>query len=297
MIYIKKYIDHIQNKLKVSSVYDKIKNAEKHIIPYFGKMKIFKITNKDILNWQNKLTEQKYSYEFKSKLRNCLSSIFKFATYYYELPVNPVKNTEPFVRNEQKKEMLVWSQEEFAKFSCVINNLEHKTLFTFLYYTGCRKGEAFALTWNKLNFNSNTVKINQSITKKTFGKAYELVTTKTGESREILLPVKLISLLLELKNSREDLSETDFIFGHKTPVSETTITRYFNKYIEASNVKKIHIHCLRHSHASLLISNGENIVMVAKRLGHASIEQTLNTYSHLMPNDEFNMINKLNNLI
>ena len=56
------------------------------------------------------------------------------------------------------------------------------------------------------------------------------------------------------------------------------------------------IHDLRHSHASLLISQGESIVMVAKRLGHSNIEQTLNTYSHLMPNEELKLISKLNSL-
>ena len=45
--------------------------------------------------------------------------------------------------------------------------------------------------------------------------------------------------------------------------------------------------------ASLLINNDENIVMVAKRLGHANIKQTLNTYSHMMPNQEAEMIDKL----
>ena len=56
-------------------------------------------------------------------------------------------------------------------------------------------------------------------------------------------------------------------------------------WIEKSGVKKITIHEIRHSHASLLISRGVSIVAVSRRLGHSSIKQTLDTYSHIMPSD------------
>ena len=59
-------------------------------------------------------------------------------------------------------------------------------------------------------------------------------------------------------------------------------------------MKKIRIHDLRHSHASLLINKGQNILIVSKRLGHSDITQTLNTYSHLMPNMQVEVIGALN---
>ncbi len=288
------YLLHIKDRLKISSFYDKIKHTNKHILPYFGNMKLYKITKKDIRDWQDILNKKGLSYNYKSKLRTSLSSIFKFATLYYELPSNPVQNTEPFKRVEPKKEMEIWSLEEFNQFISCVENLEYKTLFSFLYLTGCRKGEALALTWSKINFDTKMVLIDRNITKKCFDKPYEIVATKTGESRRLLLPEKLIDLLKLLKESRQNINSTNFVFGHNIPLAETSVTREFYRNIEKAKVKKIHLHCLRHSHVSLLISNGENIVMIAKRLGHASIEQTLNTYSHLMPNEENNMISKLN---
>lgn len=59
----------------------------------------------------------------------------------------------------------------------------------------------------------------------------------------------------------------------------------------------INVHGLRHSHASLLISQGVNIVLISKRLGHKDPSETLNTYSHFFPSDETAMINNLNNLV
>lgn len=76
------------------------------------------------------------------------------------------------------------------------------------------------------------------------------------------------------------------------PLPETSLSRRYKHYCEVAKVTPIRLHDFRHSHASLLIQKGESIVMVAKRLGHSSIEQTLNTYAHIMPNEE-NLVGKL----
>lgn len=61
-----------------------------------------------------------------------------------------------------------------------------------------------------------------------------------------------------------------------------------------AGIKKIRIHDLRHSHASLLINKGQNILIVSQRLGHSDVKQTLNTYSHLMPNVQKEILNAIN---
>ena len=86
------------------------------------------------------------------------------------------------------------------------------------------------------------------------------------------------------------------MFGGKTGLSVTTIDRYFKDAIKKSGVKPIRLHDLRHSHATILINNGVNIVAVSKRLGHASVEQTLKTYTHLLKDTNEGMMNKINKL-
>ena len=285
------YIRHIAQKTKVSTQYDIENNFRKHIQPYFGEMKIFKITKHDIISWQNILNEKKYSFKFKSKLRTYLKAFLQHAVYYYDLPANPVNQVETFKKTESKKEMIVWALEDFSKFISTFDNEKefiYKVLFSFLYLTGCRKGEAFALTWNDIDFNNRQVSITKNLTRKVNGIPYMIVSTKTGENRILGLPDNLMFLLYKLKKDN-----ANFVFGGERPLAENTVTRVFYRHIEQANVPKIHIHGLRHSHASLLISNGESIVMVAKRLGHASVEQTLNTYAHLMPNDERKMLKAL----
>lgn len=286
------YIEVIKNRVKPSSLYDIKCIFNTHILPYFRNLPIVKIQKTDVFSWQEKLTEQGYSYKYKAKIRNYLGNIFKYAIFYYDLPLNPVYQVEPFKRVVPTKEMEIWSVEEFKTFINSVDNFLYSTFFNFLYLTGCRKGEAFALTWDKIDFESNKVLIDCSLTRKSENKAYEILTTKTGVARKIVVPVFLIALLKKLKEE----TNGNFVFGGVKPLSENTVTRKFNYYIKKAEVKRIHIHCLRHSHASLLILEGNSIVLVSKRLGHSTIEQTLNTYSHLMPSEENKLVDTLEKL-
>lgn len=287
------YFEYRKPKIKVSTEYDLKTNFTKHLLPVFGNMKVFEITKRDIFLWQQKMEKTSFSYSFKEKLRDYLNAIFKYAVYYYDLPTNPVTQVEPFERKEQKKEMQVWSKEDFIKFINNVDNYEYKTFYCFLYLTGCRKGEAYALTWDRIDFDKNTVTINKNLTRKVENQVFAIVPTKTYNTRTILMPTSLVDMLLELRNNQNNYKSTNYVFGGDYPVADNTITRHFYSAIEKAGVKKLHLHCLRHSHASLLISQGESIVMVSKRLGHSSVEQTLNTYSHLMPNEEEKMVSKL----
>lgn len=69
-----------------------------------------------------------------------------------------------------------------------------------------------------------------------------------------------------------------------------------NKNAMNAGLKQIRIHDFRHSCASLLINNGANIMIVAKYLGHAKIDETLNTYSHLFKNKMDDIVNMMNHL-
>lgn len=74
------------------------------------------------------------------------------------------------------------------------------------------------------------------------------------------------------------------------PLPETTLRDRKTKNTVRAGVKDIRIHDFRHSCASLLIDNGANITLVAKYLGHAKIDETLNTYSHMYQNRLENIV-------
>ena len=287
------YCEYAKARVKESTLYELNIAYKNHIAPFFAEKKITEITKKDILAWQNTLNNKGYKFKTKTKFRGFLSSLFNFAIRYYDLPGNPVLQVEAFRRTERAREMLIWTEDEFNRFYSCIDNITYKTFFLFLYLTGCRKGEALACTWKDIN--DGYLSIDKNLTRKIVGQPFAITTTKNDSStRKILLPQKLIDQLATYR-IQFDFKDTDFIFAGAYPLAENTITRKLKFYAQKAAVKIIRIHDFRHSHASLLISMGANVLLIARRLGHKDVSQTLNTYSHLMPNDEPNMVAKLNN--
>lgn len=288
---IRHYLEHTQTRVKASSYYDIESKILKHIMPYFENKRVCDVTPLDILNWQQ--TVDSYSYKYKSGLRTFLTSIYKFGERYYDIK-NIMPKVEPFRNLEKKKKMLFWTLEEFNSFISCVSDFEFNVFFRLLYITGCRKGEALALEWSDIDFKKRTVSITKSLTRKESGKAYAITTPKNASSnREVDIPESLCNLLSELKEQQE---ESNFVFGGEKPFAERTIDRRFASAIELSGVPKIRIHDLRHSCASLLISQGISIVAVSNRLGHSNIEQTLNTYSHMMPSDATKIVEIFDNI-
>ena len=286
------YLDHIKTRNKYSSWYSTNNKIEKNIAPFFDDKKIKDITPLVVLEWQKSIDH--LSFNYKRGLRVILNGIFKFGERYYDL-VNVVAKVEPFRNLEPKKEMLFWTLEEFRAFILCVESLEYEMYFRFLYLTGCRKGEALALSWDDVDFSQNKVKINKSVTRKAKDGAYAVTTPKNKWSnREIDLPNDFMKKFMEYQKwQKDEMQDHSFVFGGNRPFVETTTERVFKKACEIAGVKKIRMHDIRHSCASLLISKGINIVAVSKRLGHKNIEQTLNTYSHMMPNDAKKMVDAL----
>lgn len=292
----KEYCEFQKSRIKESSYIDLKCKCELHILPFFENYIVVTISPKLILKWQNTL--EKYSYEYKVNLRTYLSSILKFAEKYYRIP-NQVKYVDNFKKLESKKEMQIWNVDEFTQFINSTDELINKAFFSALYLTGARKGEILATTWNDWDFKNKKLNINKSVTRKTTDKTkrYSITSTKNRENRTISIPDNLLKIMIDYKNSLKQVSESDFTFGGNQPIASSTIDNRFKALCALAGVKKIRIHDFRHSHASYLISNGVSIVAVAKRLGHTNIEETLNTYSHLMKNDDSDLINKINKIV
>ena len=172
-------------------------------------------------------------------------------------------------------------------------------IFTFLYYTGLRIGEASALNWTDINFDNKKLRINKSLSTKIANKKFLITSPKTENSNRIIdLDNKLIELLKEYYNKESKIygfKKDMFVFGNINPLSQTTLRRYLNKYIEIANIKKITIHGFRHSHASLLIHLGLDFEDVAERLGD-TVEMVQSTYYHMFPEKKSNTVNALNKL-
>lgn len=284
------YLAFTKKRVKESSYYDIESKMRTKMIPYFIGKRMCDIKPKMISDW---IENVEYSYASKKFILSTLSSIYKYGEKYFDIQNIMPKVDRP--RNlEPKKEMQVWSPDEFKSFINCVENPVFSALFTTLYLTGCRRNEATALTWEDINFESKTIRINKSVTHKTEKGSFAITTPKNqGSVRTVSIPSSLSEQLYRLKNNAQ---QGEFVFGGNRPVPKTNIDTAFKSAINKSKVKRIRIHDLRHSCASLLISKGVSIVAVSRRLGHTSTQQTLNTYSHLMPDDQTRILNILDTI-
>lgn len=308
----------LENNTEESTAITKLSKTDKHIRDYFKDMEIEKITPLTVRQWQMSMLnsgyiiqkedkkknipeqKKKYSKTYLLELHTLLTSILEYGIKYYGLVNNPAKLQGNFKMKRAEKINdfeNFYTLEEFNRFIKFVDD-EWKDFFNFLYYTGCRCGEAIAITWK--DYDEKSININKSLTRKTKKGSYLIKSTKTLSSCRIIdLPNKLIDILnkrKEYEQRKEGFTDDWFIFGSMTPITETTMRRKADKAMAAAGLKHITIHGFRHSHASLLINGNLNIKLISERLGHSSVTETLDTYTHMFPEQRDVCVSYLNAL-
>lgn len=310
------YFKDLFTKRKESTVYTYLMDYNNHILPFFKDLYINDITNVLIKNWKGNLISSNYSCNYMNKIYNILNAIFNYAMRNFGLIYNPVNIMGRF---ETKKDKIVKSDEkiryitydQFIQFTSVINDTFWLTFFNFLYFTGMRKGEVLALTWNDIDMDNLTIKVNKTLYSKIKGK-HTITSTKNNLNREIKINNTLYCQLLKYKEMVKkytDFSDSWFVFGGSRFMSTTRIDRYKNYYFSIAKLEPITIHEFRHSHVSLLINEyiktskeknmkidmGKFFLMLSNRMGH-SVQVMQATYMHLFPTVQDEIIDLLNNL-
>ena len=170
-------------------------------------------------------------------------------------------------------------------------SLRWRALVHFLIVTGCRRGEAVGLRWEKIDWKNNTVRIDRSLVEsKTDGLTEG--DTKTSDRRTLKLPQETMDLLKELQEEQrqwklqygEDWVESGYVFCREngSPTRPDTVTSWLRDFSSKFGFPHINPHAFRHTLASVLLANGFDIVTVSKYLGHANVNTTENFYSHLI---------------
>ena len=284
----KMYCADMETRLREHTMRTKKYIVELKILPYFGNKRVNDITAADIRQWQNELIKMGYSPTYLKTINNQLSAIFNYAVRYYDLKSNPCAKAGSMGKSKAE-EMDFWTGEEFRRFiDSVMNKRLSYMAFMTLYWTGMRLGEVLALTPADIDFEKRTISITKSYQR--LGKQDVITPPKTRKSKRIItIPEFLIADLQDYLSSLYEVKDTDRLL----PVTKYYLEHEMKRGIKVSGVKKIRVHDLRHSHASLLVEMGFSPLEIADRLGHEKIETTLNTYSHLYPNKRTVLAEKL----
>lgn len=292
---VENYLDDMEHRLKPTTMENKRFIITGKLLPYFGRLKVCDIDTIKVRKWQNELLSyrgddgQPLSQTYLKTVNNQLSAIMNYAVSHYRLPANPCKAAGS-IGKSKADEMNIWTQEQYEKFSSQIQKSSVRLAFDVLFYTGMRSGELLALTpadilpTKRIDINKNYAKV----------KGEELfLEPKTPKAKRcISIPDFLYDDICDYVSKLYGIGQGDRIFYF----SKSALDREIKRIAEKAGLPPIRVHDLRHSHASMLIDMGFTALEIADRLGHESVKTTLDTYSHLYPDKDQKLADKLNQL-
>ena len=197
----------------------------------------------------------------------------------------PERRVEAALRHEDALELLK-----------VIEGSRYHALFAVAFFTGLRRSEVLGLQWNDIELDFAFLTVVRSL-HRLHNKQFVIRPTKSHRSsRPVDLPPSLALLLRQYKTEQQakrvldgkPLAGDDFVFARSdgSPLDPDVVSHAFTKLARKAGLPHIHLHSLRHAHATFLIREGLSLKMVAERLGHADVSTTLNLYTHVLPGDQ-----------
>ena len=311
---MKWFDDYKSRTLSVNTLNRYRSSIETHILPLLGSYKLTEINNVILQDFYNKLIGEALKPSTVKKILEIVNGCLKYAKklkLIYVLPtdIEKIKIDKPIIE--------YWNEKELSYFLRKIND-------DYLYFpvlvdslTGLRVGELCGLKWKDVDLNKGYIYVKGQIVMDNSKR--ELIYTeilKTDNAyRKISIPPILINTLDTVKASRK-ASNDDFVVldrdgnmcnPRNLSMNFSRVVAKYKKSIEEleeegiapddyMQLKQITFHGLRHTHATILILNGDNIKSVSDRLGHKDVSTTLNTYTHVMEEMKENTSNLLQNI-
>lgn len=261
---------------------------DKHIYPVLGNMLLTEITPAIVSKMLVDFQKAGYAHATTVKLYNILNGVFEMAFLDDSIPMNPMlKVKRPAPRKDEapkdESEKALTVKELSYVLACVENEpLKWRVYVNLAADTGLRRGECCGLQWCDIDFKGGTITIRRNLQYTAAVGVYE-TSPKNGRSRTVDVGGDVLGLLRQLWAEQSQTCVSKWVFtqeGTPEPMHPQSPTRYFKKFGEKYGVKNFHPHLLRHSSASIAITNGADVVSVSERLGHSDTAVTLRMYAH-----------------
>ena len=259
-------------------------NLRAHVLPEFGTHELRHVDRLGVKEWIAGLEAGGLGPSGVRQARQVLNSLLQLAVDTGYLAVNPVTGVK--TRRQPEPEMLFLTAEEVERLASAIREL-YSPLIHLLAYGGLRWGEAAALRYKRCHLLRSRIEVAESLSEARgqlhFGP------TKTYRARSIVIPSFLRDLLAEHLARGPGESPETLVFTSPTgqPLRNSNFRRqvWYRAVADAGLPDGLRIHDLRHTCASLLISQGPHPKAVQAHLGHSSISVTMDRYGHLFPSD------------
>ncbi len=307
---IDKTIEETKKSCKYSSYYTFKNDVNNHIKPFFQKYRLKDLNSQIFCKWHDYILNKQLSRETCNKLHIWLSKICEVSIKFFGMDSNYERQVGTFEKSVDEREMITDENEhiryitleQFNEFISNVDDFMWNTFFTFLFYTGMRKGEVLALTWEDIDLVNKKISVTKTLSREIVDGKKKSTSTKTGETRIVDIS-KILLEQLQKYYQYVNPKQNEYVFGGEEPLALSTIDRYKQHYFSLCNVPEITIHEFRHSHVSMLINEavkrnmdvGAFFVMMSERMGH-TIEVMQETYMHLFPDVQAPIVDMLDSL-
>lgn len=268
-----------------------------HIKKPFANRTFSSIKPMELEKWQNDFKKRGYATSSIKKFRSVFYTIFTEAIKNGIIDVNPFSKV-PAPKIEKKFLLAEDDEDEVFPFSkaemdTILKNCNGylKNYFMLMYATGIRPGELIALMWKDIDFQKKQIHVYKTITKSKIGPPK----TSSSVRKVDMLALAEFALVEQYKITYAH----QFVFVNKYNrnfYSQDYIGAQFMKILSDNNIQARSLYNLRHTFASQLISQGEDIVWVSKTLGHANLSITLQYYTKYIKEDEETRLKKISDI-
>lgn len=276
------------------------------ILPYFSKFKLDKIKPTDIMKFYDMLENDTQIRRLKNNKgerltkplskktilehHRLLRAMLHKAVYWQLIVNNPAERVQPPKARKPKRKYYDDEQCKILLENLETQEIKYKVAIIITIFTGVRLGELMGLEWNDIDFKNKEIAINKASQYLPEKGVYTKEPKTSSSYRNVSIPDSVIEMLEEYKiwydNQKElcgefwNNSDRLFVQDDGKPMHPDTVSKWFGKFIRKIGLPVINFHGIRHTNATLLISQNVDVAVVAARLGHAQISTTFNFYVH-----------------
>lgn len=297
------WLENYKTTVKPSTFENVKSKVEKMTEEHFKELKLKKIT---VAYCQRVVIELSKNYVLYNHYLSVINRIFKYAVLMDIIDSNPFdKVIKPKSRQTQRKGNFLTKEElkEFLKLAQTTTLSYFFPLVHLMAYTGLRQGEALALKWSDIDFENKKITVDKTAAR--IKEKQTLQTPKTKNSKRVIsIDPTTLSILkswkkdqikIYFKNGKHFEGDDNFIFTNQRGdwVHIHNFIPYFKRFVTDHKLKPITPHGLRHTHASLLFSAGVEPKNISDRLGHSTVQITLDLYTHITEEQRTDTVEKL----
>jgi integrase len=284
-------------RVKPSTFFSYRRNLELHVLPVLGGKRLQQLTPPMLTSLYGQLAqscEERRGLSAKtiSYIHATLHKVLSDAVDSGLLGRNIAASAKPPRPSKRAAGgVSAWDPEELAEFLQAVSGTRLGPVWRLSAMTGMRRGEVLGLRWRDIDFDRARLSVRQAVVAVGYGVIHS--TPKSHDARVIDLDAATVAQLKAHRQRQDeeraewgnDYQDQDLVVAKENgePIHPHTFSQSFERLLEKHNLRRIRLHDLRHTHATLALKAGIPVKVISERLGHESPAFTLKQYAHVIP--------------